>query len=104
MMNTNNGYSIYGQNMKINKNDTQFKNKNNNNNNHNDKNNYPNLDGKNPNQSENINITLNKKETNETNLNDFKPELSDKKYSDLKIKTIFNDDNDNNASSDDLKL
>ena len=103
-MNTNNGYSIYGQNMKINKNDTQFKNKNNNNNNHNDKNNYPNLDGKNPNQSENINITLNKKETNETNLNDFKPELSDKKYSDLKIKTIFNDDNDNNVSSDDLKL
>ena len=96
------GYSFYGQNMRPNQNQPHYKSIYNNNQYPNKNNYYPNQQNKIPGQYSNINPNQNK--NNYNNLNNNRPPHSNKKYSDLEIRTIFTNSNNSGLSSKDLKL
>ena len=96
------GYSFYGQNMRPNQNQPHYKSIYNNNQYPNKNNYYPNQQNKIPGQYSNLNPNQNK--NNYNNLNNNRPLRSNKKYSDLEIRTIFTNSNNSGLSSKDLKL
>ena len=96
------GYSFYGQNMRPNQNQPHYKSIYNNNQYPNKNNYYPNQQNKIAGQYSNINPNQNK--NNYSNLNNNRPAHSNKKYSDLEIRTIFTNSNNSGLSSKDLKL
>ena len=103
-MSQRDGYSFYGQNMRPNPNPNHYQYKNNNNKNYQYPNNnyYPNLQNKNLGQNPNINRDRNN--NNYKNFNNYRPPISNKKYSDLEIRTIFSNANNSGLPAKDLQL